>query len=309
MMGNKFGSNYPALARSRQREHVLFIAAGGLCFSLIIGIFAALNYKSTADARQDVAAEAAVTQTTGVTEVLAPDRFIRSGTAMADISSRKVTWNRGSLPDDVITNRSELIGMYARHDLQADQPIQRRFLTRELAHASLPLTPGNRAIAINVDATSAVEGHTLPGTRVDVLLTYTEDRELTTKTIVNNARVLSFGGDTTLAQDRVAPDRSGRRGGVSRDMGRTITLDVTPQDALKIQTGTQMGRLSLVMRSTDDNVASAVSEFTGRDFRGADARSAGSRETCTRGRARVEGIEYIVDCDGSLNQVMNSYDP
>jgi len=308
MMGNKFGSNYPALARSRQREHVLFIAAGGLCFSLLVGIFTVFNYKSTADARQDVAAEAAVTQTTGVTEVLAPDRFIRSGTAMADISSRKVTWNRGTLPDDVIRSRSELVGMYARHDLQADQPIQRRFLTRELAHASLPLTPGNRAISINVDATSAIEGHALPGTRVDVLLTYTEDRELTTKTIVNNARVLSFGGDTTLAQDRVAPDRS-RRGAASRDMGRTITLDVTPQDALKVQTGTQMGRLSLVMRSSDDNVAPAVSDFFARDLRGGDSSRSSTRETCTRGRARVEGVEYIVDCDGSLNQVMNSYDP
>jgi pilus assembly protein CpaB len=170
--------------------------------------------------------------------------------------------------------------------------------------SSLALTPRNRAVSIEVDETSGLEGHALPGTKVDIVLTFTEGGQLTSKVIVQNARVLSYGGDTSTAADRsaVASDMRVRR------TSRTITLDVTPKDALQITTARQLGRLSLIMRSNDDDLGSPALEVD----EGSIAQNKQERRntnSCKSGRMRMGNREYVVDCDGSISQVIDPNEP
>jgi Flp pilus assembly protein CpaB len=215
------------------------------------------------------------------------------------------------MPEGVVLDQSELTGMYARVDLAEGIPISRRNLTNEPSFASLPVTPGNRAVPIRLDDVASQENHFLPGTRVDVVLTYHENRELTSKVIVHDARVLSNAGDTTPGHERSplrSADRRSVRGGIGA-VGTTITVDVAPQDALALRTAEQMGKLSLIMRSQHDGKAAAVSEFSATDFNTGRRGREPQKPECNRGRVRIDGREYVVDCDGNISQVVNPFEP
>ena len=104
------------------------------------------------------------------------------------------------------------------------------------------LTPGARAIAIPVATGGASTGLLFPGDRVDVILTQNFKgegaaitRRSVSETVVENLRVLAI--DTL---DAKAPSGS---------FGRTVTLEVTPQQAEKINVATELGKLSLTLRS------------------------------------------------------------
>src|SRR5947209_14919611 len=88
----------------------------------------------------------------------------------------------------------------------------------------------------------ASTGLLFPGDRVDVILTQNfkgESAAITrrsvSETVVENLRVLAI--DTL---DAKAPSGS---------FGRTVTIEVTPQQAEKINVATELGKLSLTLRS------------------------------------------------------------
>ena len=104
------------------------------------------------------------------------------------------------------------------------------------------LTPGARAIAIPVVTGGASTGLLFPGDRVDVILTQNLKGENTpitrrsvSETVVENLRVLAID-----PLDAKAPSGS---------FGRTVTIEVTPQQAEKINVATELGKLSLTLRS------------------------------------------------------------
>lgn len=289
--------------RGSQRERLVLFAVAGLTFSLIAISLVVLSFRPAADAKQDAdLSSIAPTQSlAGTITLYAPEKFVRAGTALSSVSFKEMYWPRHNVPEGAITDIAELRGQYAKVDLPPAAPLQRSQLTREPLVATLPLTPGNRAVAIAVDETSGIEGHALPGTRVDVILTYYEEGQLTSKVIVQNARVLSLGGDTSSGPER---DRL-----ASRRSNTTLTLDVSPKDALTIQTARQLGRISLVMRSSDDDKAPAVVDVKQTDIEGGRTNRSDAKRACTRGRIRMEGREYILECDGSLSEVVNPGEP
>jgi pilus assembly protein CpaB len=99
----------------------------------------------------------------------------------------------------------------------------------------------------------ASTGILYPGDRVDVILTQTfkNDPPLTRRsvgeTVVENLRVLAID---SLDAKATGPGNS---------FGRTVTLEVTPEQAEKINVATELGKLSLTLRSitTTETVAAA----------------------------------------------------
>ena len=102
-----------------------------------------------------------------------------------------------------------------------------------------------RAIAIPVTTSGASAGLLSPGDRVDVILTqsFKNDPPLTrrsvSETVVENLRVLAID----------APDTKPSGGGSS--FGRTVTLEVTPEQAERVNVATELGKLSLTLRNTN----------------------------------------------------------
>ncbi|MCB0346315.1 MAG: Flp pilus assembly protein CpaB [Bdellovibrionales bacterium] len=108
--------------------------------------------------------------------------------------------------------------------------------------ASIP--QGYRAVTIEVDSVSGVEGFAQPGTSVDTVVSYIDPATGQRKAVVasQNAKVLSVGGET-----------AGNGSAYSAQRGKkTVTLAVPVQEALKIDTARKMGAVSLLQRSNSD---------------------------------------------------------
>jgi pilus assembly protein CpaB len=109
-------------------------------------------------------------------------------------------------------------------------------------YLSSRLNPGMRAVAIPVSAERSAGGFILPNNRVDVLMSIpcnrSDDCEGTTstRTILRNVRVLAI--------DQVGQDGNEQRSVI----GRTATLELTPQDAERIVSAASTGTLALILR-------------------------------------------------------------
>ncbi len=295
-MSSRFGSQYPVLGRSRDKQRFLFFAALGLAFSLLIALLVVVKLK-VSSAKQDLPkvqeTKPVETRSIATITLLAPERPVRAGTRLSDVKFKKMYWPRNQVPEGVIRDVAELRDKFAKDDLSPGVPLQLRHLSDKPSSSVLPLTPGNRAVTITIDAETAIEYHVLPGTRVDVVLTHFVNRSVKTQVLVQNARVLSLGGNTGPG----SPGTSGRGGMKSQ----TVTLDVSPQDALRITASKQLGKLSLLMRSSADSNPSPSNEVNQNEItRAREDEKPKPEKQCSRGKVKIDGQTYNVDCSGAL---------
>jgi pilus assembly protein CpaB len=194
-------------------------------------------------------------------EILVATVHLTGGTLLR---AQDVTWqsvNRPVEPGEIVrpsaaarqvkpeideATRAEVYGAAVRpaREAAAGEPIRRGNIVKpgDRDFLQVVLTPGARAIAIPVTTSGASTGLLFPGDRVDVILTQNFKgesavitRRSVSETVVENLRVLAI--DTL---DAKAPSGS---------FGRTVTLEVTPQQAEKINVATELGKLSLTLRS------------------------------------------------------------
>ena len=152
---------------------------------------------------------------------------------------------------DTASARAELVGQMARRPVAQGSPLLAEDLLRpgERGFLAALLAPGTRATSIGVDVVSGIAGLIWPGDRVDVVLTQT----LTDESVPLERRV---AGQTVLSDSRViAIDQAIVQGAVGEgpEAGRqvrTVTLEVTPQQAERLAVAARLGRLSLTIRAT-----------------------------------------------------------
>jgi pilus assembly protein CpaB len=175
-----------------------------------------------------------------------PDEFVRPSAAAAiaqpELDQQALAAvNRSAL-------RGAISGAAARTAIERGAPIRRNEIVKpgDRDFLQVVLSPGERAIAIPVAAGGASTGLLYPGDRVDVILTqqFHESsmpltRQSVGETVVENLRVLAID----------APDTKSPTGGTV--FGRTVTLEVTPVQAEKINVAIDLGKLSLSLRSAD----------------------------------------------------------
>jgi len=279
--------NNSGFRRRSERERLFFFLAAGLAFSLLIISLVVLNFRTEAVANSAIlpTPQNPIPKSLGTVTLYAPERQIVQGTNLTEVKFKEVYWPHDQVPEGAVRDIAELKNTFAVETLRALVPIQRGMLSAEPIQASLPVTSGNRAIAIQLDAYSGVEGHVRPGSRVDLTLTYYDQGDLTTKVIVQNARVLSYGG--------MVENQQGFGDGPRRIMS-SATLDVSPEDALTILTSKKLGTLSMILRATDDTSATKVTEITENKLNQGRAKKAEKSANC--GVARVGGVEYVMPC-------------
>jgi pilus assembly protein CpaB len=155
--------------------------------------------------------------------------------------------------------RSEVYGAALRVAVTAAEPIRQNAIVKpgDRDFLQVVLSSGARAIVIPVATGGAGTGLLYPGDRVDVILTQTfkNDPPLTrrsvSETVVESLRVLAVD-----AADAKPPS-------VSNGFGRTVTLEVTPEQAEKISVATELGKLSLTLRSLNSTNSIAWSVTPG----------------------------------------------
>jgi len=159
-------------------------------------------------------------------------------------------------PTIVEDTMASVYGAVLRHPLPAGAPIRRSDFVKpgEREFLQIVLTPGSRAIAIPVATGGASTGLLSPGDRVDVILTqnFKNDmnqdlkntpltRRSVSETVVENLRVLAIDAPDPKQQNNANP--------ATGNFGRTVTLEVTADQAELINVSTELGKLSLTLRS------------------------------------------------------------
>jgi len=301
-MGNGFGKAHSSGFAERDRKKLILLAGAVFVSCLVSVVVIAFRYQLNASAT-GVQTDSATKLT-----VLISEKPIMVGQKIADSPLKETLWPSGQIPETAIRNRADLIGLYASVDVAAGIPLLRSYLTESPPSQPLEVTPGNRAVTIEVDAISGIEGLALPGTRVDVVLTYSPQGELVSKIIVQNARVLSAGGRT-----KATGERDGSLGSSLPEKVRTVTLDVSTKDALSIQTATQLGRLSLIMRAAGYTEIEHVTEVRQDQIGGLVEEKKNqvkpSSPGCSKGFVKIDGQELQLDCGGSIFKVEQSDAP
>lgn len=103
------------------------------------------------------------------------------------------------------------------------------------ARVATRVAEGKRAFTIPINAVSGVAGLVRPGDRVDILLTRSINKQLTTSVILQNVLV--------IATDQVANTESDRA-----RVASTATVEVDPTEAQRLTLAQQVGRLTLTLR-------------------------------------------------------------
>lgn len=293
---SELGKRGTGFSKNPDRERFLFIAAAGAACSLLVVLLAVVTFKPSSDASQNTQPQAAPTVAQpslamSTVDLFVAERPVRAGTKLSDVKFKTVVWPRNQVPDGAVRDLAELKDKYAKVPLDPSIPMRMEFVSDAPVRLSLPLTPGMRAITIEVDETTSLEGYALAGTKVDVTLTYMGDnKQLSTRILVQNARVLSFGGDTSEAGQR--------QPNMVRSSARTITLEMSPEEALSVQTAKQLGRLGLIMRTSDDDKATETDSVNQNKILDPSSKPADSTVKCQSGTMRIDGKEYIIPCDG-----------
>jgi pilus assembly protein CpaB len=170
-------------------------------------------------------------------EVLVAKTRVEEGTALNPTMFDASTLEEGKIPMGALRKRdlAQINGKFAAKLLQANVPILVSDITDQRPTSLLSIPSGYRAVTINIDNRSGVEGFAKPNTRVDVLFTYTDQGRKKVSTIVRFVKVLSVGGVTAADADKAGAQAA----------ATTITLLVSERDAKKIELARKVGELSL----------------------------------------------------------------
>lgn len=167
------------------------------------------------------------------------------GTLLTKDHVKLVGWPASSPVPGSFTSIDAVVGRAAVVSIVENEPITEAKLASREAGAGLPPTipPGMRAMSVKVNEVIGVAGFVVPGTRVDVLATVTENKEPITRTVVSNALVLAAG--TRYDQD--APRKDGKPIPTT-----VVTLVVMPSDAERISLAATEGKVMLALRNPLD---------------------------------------------------------
>jgi pilus assembly protein CpaB len=148
--------------------------------------------------------------------------------------------------------RASVYGAVLRRPLADGEPIRRGSFVKpgDRDFLQVVLTPGSRAIAIPVSTGGASTGLLSPGDRVDVILTqnFKNDNAQDLKNTPVTRRSVSetvVEGLRVLAIDTPDPKATPANG----NFGRTVTLEVTADQAELINVAGELGKLSVTLRS------------------------------------------------------------
>ncbi len=138
-----------------------------------------------------------------------------------------------------------LSGLMVRNEFIAGEPIYDSKLSAgDVGALSVILQSGKRAVAVRISAENSAGGFILPNDRVDVLHTVTRQdgsgqNWASSRMILKNVKVLAV--DQTI------------EGNSDAVIGKTATLELTPEEVEIVAAAEASGALSLALRSLADN--------------------------------------------------------
>jgi len=267
-----------------------------LASSLVLGVcvvLAAVLVSRQGFSREKPAPAPVVVAEFDTVQIPVPVEPVVVGTRVKDIKFKTVTFPKHQVPLGSITTLADVSEAVVVASLPANVPLFRPNLSFN-ATGTNPVTeripPGMRAMTVRVDATAAVEGWAGSGSVVDVLLV---ERDRTT-VVAENVKILSAERSVTPVEGQGTPN-----------VPSTVTLLVTQEQCLGINTAIPRGRIAFALRSTSDqdqwrDPVFNASQLSGPKDSGSEARQAVEGYLTLDGKNFAVMKGRLVPVDGTI---------
>lgn len=182
-------------------------------------------------------------------------------------------------------------GAVARRAVKAGEPVTPTTLVKPGSGGFLSavLEPGKRAVSIAVSATSGASGFIFPGDRVDLLVTHRmkvketeqgdEQETIVSETFAENVRVVAVDQMLDNPENKAV-------------LAKTVTVEVSPEQAERISVAENMGKLSVSLRSLAADNARAPADAT-----------AGGENSDAAATENAESAESDANSEASQNPI------
>jgi len=196
-------------------------------------------------------------------DVLVAKDDIALGQTVAPENLQWQTWTDSSASSSFIRKKdrpeavTQLAGSIARGPFIAGEPIREQKLVKANGSGFMAaiLPSGMRAVSTEISAETGAGGFILPNDRVDVLLSKREKVQtgdgtpgelISSQVVLSNLRVLAI--------DQAPKEKEGQ----NAVLGKTATLEMSPQDVQILAKARLSGTLSLALRSIADGKTTTV---------------------------------------------------
>lgn len=195
---------------------------------------------------------------TATQQVAVAGRDIDLGTALNATMVEMVPWPSGAVPKGAFQARADLEARVLMSSVQRGEPLLETRLapigTKGGLSAVIP--EGKRAITVKVNEVVGVAGFALPGNFVDVMVnTQDEQQKPISKIVLERMLVLAVAQEAS--RDETKPR-----------VVSAVTLEVSPDQAEKLDLARSIGSLSLVLRNQVDRDPVATEGITRRELLG-----------------------------------------
>ncbi|MEM6387532.1 MAG: Flp pilus assembly protein CpaB [Pseudomonadota bacterium] len=209
-----------------------------------IAVAAASIYASKEFLAVDPATASVENSTPALVSVVVTGQDIPFGTTIEAHKLTTIQWPAEAVPSGVFTDYSVLIPAAGEEPRRAKRAMVKGELVLpaklsdfgEKVTIGQTLAPGNRAMAISVNATTSVGGFVTPGDFVDIVLTSRDQRGLRAVTILQNVRIVGVDQKADVLNEQA-------------QVARTVTVEVTPIQGQKLALAQRAGTLSLTLRN------------------------------------------------------------
>ena len=178
-------------------------------------------------------------------QYVAAAKALDAGEVLTNDDLKIVEWPNNQPLEGAFTGANGLVGRVLLYPLPADQPITERQLASAGAGVGLAtrIPTGMRAISLKSDEVVGVGGFMMPGTHVDVLVTFRTGSggDQTTETVLQDVQILAV-------DQKTAPDPQGKA-----TTSNVVTLLVNPDDAEKAVLAAAQGAVHFVLRNGTDH--------------------------------------------------------
>ena len=155
-----------------------------------------------------------------------------------------VQWPADAVPENSFSSPEDLFGEEgtpARTVLRRMEPRELILKTKitgfgQKATVAALIEPGMRAYTLPVNAANSVGGFILPGSRVDIMLTFRDRQQgVNTRMLIQDIEIIAVDQDTD-------PDR------IEAKVARTVTVQGTPEQGQQLTLAASLGNLSISLR-------------------------------------------------------------
>ena len=180
---------------------------------------------------------------------VAPSRPLQAGEVLRPDNTELVTWPATAPIDGAFGRTADVMGRENLYPLAKGQPVLDGQLSAAGSGTGLAskIPDGLRAVALRSDEVVGVAGFVVPGSHLDVLVTYQAGGtpEPLTATVLQDVVVLAAG-------HQVEPDPTGKTSDVT-----IVTLLLTPEQSKRAVLASTQGAIHFVLRNGGDSSVSS----------------------------------------------------